>query len=182
MPRPLLTFSLFAGALLCLIAQAPGGAAGASDHRRPPPSEARSLRAPCRSAVVGLGWRPGVLRLRARCLRRHAHFFRFIVNRASRSGGAAAIEGFSRRPLTRGPGTVSKHGSCEATRFGLVCEARARGRVTLQGTLRVAPGSQCATSFSITQVAPDSCQLKPNAACPESLEIEQLFRGPAHGC
>ncbi len=164
------------------VMEEPGDAATPAKRyadRAAPPIAPRPLRPPCREAHAELGSRPRSVTIVARCVIRHGHPFSFGVS----GWGRGNLLDLGRRPRTTGRGATSSHGHCSRYKWHTVyCQARGRGRVTVRAHLRLAAASRCKHSLSITQVVPDSCQLKPGGTCPEDEEIAQLFGGLPRGC
>jgi hypothetical protein len=178
-----LTFKQSAGILatgLALVSAFGFGSAAAagSSASGTPPIASRPLRPPCRNAYAELADRPGIVTVVARCVARHGHKFSFGVS----GWGGQILRGLDLRPSTSGTGAISPRGRCGWYRPVIYCSARARGSVVLRAHFRLATGAGCAHRLSITQVVPDSCQLKPGGPCPASEEIQQLFAGLPRGC
>lgn len=155
---------------------APTAGQGSTASAAPERPAARNLskQPGCFSAAVAVGSRPGEVRLTVSCdAPAKGDLVRFSV---SRSGFAHVPRHLS----VRGPGAESRYGSCGRRRKQVVdCQARAAGRVTIAGSLFVAPADRCSREISITVVEPSTCG---GSTCPSGSSTRELWSGPPRGC
>lgn len=128
------------------------------------------LKPHCQNGSAALGKRPGIVRFSVSCHRGKGLFFRFVISRGDRAGKHVTISAFSRRPQLSGPGAVASHGFCQRLRQELACRGRGRGKVRLQGWIKVPTIRQCRSRILLVQVVPSALQS-------ESGTLQRCFEG-----
>ena len=137
----------------------------------------------CKSASAMLGTQPGMIRFIVHC--RATSVGGFTTFNISRYGSrnqtyrGSGILKYTQRPMLSGSGDHARFGVCELSRAGLACRARARGRITFSGQMRVRRGAQCAKRVTIEVLLLPVCE---HGDCGGSLKTRVLVDGRPRGC